>query len=464
MDNRRDILTTILIIGFLTISLLNAVLHDPYVGYDVGDFTAYIKTLSDFRLPDVEDSDEYFTPPLPFIIPALLHFTINKPVFLSLKLAQLINVLLGLGSVLAVIRISNLLSPGDIHFRNFALISLVSLPVFYKSNALIRSEPYLVFFILLYIEQLIILGKRETHPLRHALFGGGLFGAALLSRQWGILILPGVFVYAVFLILSQKHRRRQLALAFTFSGILAFLVSGWFYLSLQSRFGSVTAFNREPAERFSLKNKPASFYIGLGNGQLFRDPVRDSFNNQLFPILYSETWGDYWEFFLVYGKDLRTGKAVQGDRLIRAIKENQSPAWLQTNRYEIASYLGRVNLVSLIPSAIAVTSFVLCLLQIFTKVDAKKKLFEPAVISLFTGMILSTFIGYLWFLIQYPTLDGDTIKSTYILHIFPLLALLIGFQGSRLSKRKPWAYPIGIGIFLVIFIHNIGTMLTRYQM
>jgi hypothetical protein len=464
MDIRRDTLTIILLIGFLAISLLNAVLHDPYVGYDVGDFIAYIETLSEFRLPGVNDSDEYFTPPLPFVIPALFHSILKTPTYLTLKFAQFINLLLGLGSVLTVIRISNRLSPGDAHFRAFTLISLLSLPVFYKSHALIRAEPYLVFFILLYVEQLIAVGTHEVSPLRHALLGGGFFGAALLSRQWGILILPGVFVYAVVLMVEQKYRWKQLMFAFTYSGIIAFLISGWFYLSLQSRFGSVTAFNREPAERFSLKNKPASFYIGLGNNLLFKDPVRDSFNHQLFPILYSETWGDYWEFFLVYGKDLRTGKPVQGDRLIRAINENQSPAWLQTNRLEIASYLGRVNLVSLIPSAIAFSSFAFCFFQIFTKVEDKEKLLNPAVNTLFTIMILSTFIGYLWFLIQYPTLDGDTIKSTYILHIFPVMALLVGFQGSRLSKRVPWVYPIGIGIFLLIFIHNLGSMLTRYQM
>ena len=339
MKKRRITITKLLLLGLLIVGLINAFLHDPHVGYDADDYATYIETLASGRLPGIEDSGEFFTPPIPFLTPAILSAILNLHPELVLKLAQIINVLLALGSALVLVRISDRITSGDPKARNLSLAFLLTLPVFYKSHAFVRAEPYLLFFILLYIEQLVILPKERVNPLVFSIYSGILFGAVLLARQWGILILPGVFLYALLLMVTQKERRKILFLSFAFSGVIAFIVSGWFYLSLFNRYGSVTAFNRNPAERFSLKNKPASFYIGIADKELFTDPVRDSFDNQVIPILYAETWGDYWQFFVVFGEDLRSGSPVQADLLYHAIERDHSPAWLQTNRFEIAPYL-----------------------------------------------------------------------------------------------------------------------------
>jgi 4-amino-4-deoxy-L-arabinose transferase-like glycosyltransferase len=319
-----------------------------------------------------------------------------------------------------------------------------------------------VFFILLYVEQSIDLWKDRVNPNRFSLLSGVYFGAALLSRQWGILILPALFFFATLLLRIQNERRRQLFKAFTLSGVIAFLISGWFYISLLVRFGSLTAFNREPTEQFSLKNKARSFYIGSGNGQLFSDPVRDSFDNQLIPIFYTETWGDYWQYYLVNGKDMRTEKTIQGDYLYKALQEVPLPTWLHTNRDEIAPYLGRVNLISIILSGITLLGFGWGLLISIDYLIHHERYPDLLHIPLFTSIILSTLIGYLWFLIQYPSPDGDTIKSTYVLQIFPFAALLVGQFGARISASRPWSYPVTLGLILLTFLHNLGSVITRY--
>jgi hypothetical protein len=456
------LLSKLILIAMLVLCLANALLHDPYVGYDVDDHIAYIKSLVQARLPDIEDSDEFFSPPLPYIIPALFHGVFNLSIFLTLKLAQLINVLLALGSALAVLRICNRVLAGSHQCQNLTLISLLSLPVFYKSHAFIRAEPYLVFFILLYVEQLINLWKARVKPAHFSLYSGGLFGAALLSRQWGILVLPAVFLFAFLLLRVQSERRTRLFVAFTVSGFIAFLISGWFYISLWVRFGSLTTFNREPTEHFSLKNKAVSFYIGGGNDRLFSDPIRDSFDNQLLPIFYTETWGDYWQYYLVYGKDLRTQDPIQGDRLFRALQEDPLPTWLHTNRYEIAQYLGRVNLISLIPTGTALLCFACGVMVSIRSIFNQASYSDSLHIPLFTTIILSTLLGYLWFLIQYPSPDGDTIKATYVLQIFPFIALLIGLFGAQISRDKHRIYPAMFGSILLIFLHNLGSVITHY--
>ena len=460
--SKLTFLSKLILIVMLVLCFVNALLHNPNVGYDAGDVVAYVETLAQGRLPGVEDSDEFFAPPLPFVIPALFYGVFNLSLFLTLKLAQVINVFLALGSALVVVRISDRTSRANHPYQNLTLITLLTLPVWYKSHAHIRAEPYLVFFILLYVEQLIDLWKERVDPTRFSLYSGALFGAALLSRQWAILILPAVFLFAILLLRIQIERRLLLSKAFALSGVIAFLISGWFYISLFIRFGSLTAFNREPTVKFSLKNKAASFYLGSGNGQLFSDPVRDSFDNQVIPIFYTELWGDYWQYYSVYGEDVRTENPIQGDRLYKALQEDPPPAWLQTNRTAIAAYLGRVNLISILPTAIMLISIGWGLLTSLKCIFDHKNNSGFLHVPLFTTIILSTLIGYLWFLIRYPSPDGDTIKATYVLQIFPFISLLIGFGSDRISDAKSRRFSLIMGLFLFTFIHNLGSVITRY--
>lgn len=459
--NKLDTLSKIIIIAILLIALANAYLHDPTVGYDADDYAAYILSLAQGELPERGVNDEFFTPPLPFVMPALVESVFHPPHFTLLKVAQFLNVLVALGSVLAIARISNRFTNGNDTSRNLALLFISILPVFYKTHAFVRAEPYLVLFILLYVEQLIRVSKTNIKLASFAIGSGVLFGAVMLSRQWGILIVPGILVYGLILLIQQPDRRGKLIGALVLSGLIAFLLSSWFYFSLFSRYGSMTAFNRESEGEFTLRNKPASFYLGIGNGYLFTDPVRDSFDRQLLPILYSETWGDYWEYFLVYGKDIQTGDPVQGGLLHLALQKEDWQTSITSNRYAINRYLGRVNLVSVLPTAIAVASVIWGLAIMLRAWLAAPK--EPAAphITLLVAMILSTLIGYLWFVIQYPTSDGDTIKATYVIQIFPFVAVLVGLFGHQMTSRWRRADWVIAGVFLLTFVHNAGALITR---
>jgi len=460
--NKLDGLSKVLILFAALVTLVNAYLHDPLVGYDAGDYAAYIDSLSKGNLPGSEQSDEFFTPPLPFVLPAIIKCILHIPIIPTLKFAQMINVLLAVASALILARIANRLCKGSDVCRNLALASFLTLPVLYKTHAFVRAEPYLLVFILLYIELLIRLTNEKLNPYVFAIQSGLVFGAIMLSRQWGILILPAVFIYAFLIVFRDRERRSSHVRGFILSGLIAFLISGWFYFSLLDKFGTVTAFNREPAEQLSLKNKPASFYIGTGNGKLFTDPVRDSFDNQLIPILYTETWGDYWVFFLVYGRDLRSGKYLQNGLLPEALNEKGSEDWLETNRFEISPYLGRVNLISVIPSSLAIVGSIWGLFCGLRNAFSSEKEANHLHILLISLIIPSTLLGYLWFLIQYPTLDGDTIKATYVLQIFPFIGILLGIFGHHLSRKKPWFYPVFLALILLASIHNFPAMLTNF--
>src|SRR5262249_3011755 len=67
-------------------------------------------------------------------------------------------------------------------------------------------------------------------------------------------------------------------------------------------------------------------------------------------------------------------------------------------------------------------------------------------------------IGYLWFLIRFPVLnEGDTIKASYMLHIFPPLALLTADFVRRMRVPViPWLIAWGL-----LMIHNIQAVTTE---
>jgi hypothetical protein len=461
LRTRPNVLHIVMLTGMLVLLSLNVFLHDPYVGYDAEDYVAYIKTLAKGRLPGIEDTGEFFTPPLPFFAPALLLTLFKLPAGLVLKIAQGINLLLALLTALSLLRITSIEGISN-HRIALALLTFITLPVFYKTHAFVRAEPYLLYFLILYVEQLLKFSKDQLTTQQFALSSGLTFGAMLLSRQWGILILPAVFLYAFLTFLHSRTRRKKILFGFAISGAIAFIVSGWFYLSLWSRFGSVTAFNREPLAGFSFQNKDPDFYFGTGNGKIFSDPLRESFNDQLIPILYSETWGDYWGYFVFYGEDTRSQDPIQGGLLYRAVSQDPQPNWLETNRHQIASYLGRVNLISLLPSLLLLLSFIWGCSSIIQAIS--KRTWDESYNSrvLFTMIILFTLIGYLWFLIQYPSDNGDTIKSTYILQIFPFLSLLTGILLDRLGARLSWFPPVVLTVLVIVFAHNIGVFITRF--
>ena len=69
----------------------------------------------------------------------------------------------------------------------------------------------------------------------------------------------------------------------------------------------------------------------------------------------------------------------------------------------------------------------------------------------------------MWFLIMYPDIDhGGTIKPTYMLHVFPFVAIMVGNLLHVIYQRSSTAYTIILGLLAIVFMHNLPAMITRY--
>ena len=72
-------------------------------------------------------------------------------------------------------------------------------------------------------------------------------------------------------------------------------------------------------------------------------------------------------------------------------------------------------------------------------------------------------LGYLWFHLKYPVPgEGDTIKATYMLQIFPFVALLTGGAMQRIRRISTIPYYLLLGTLAIVFVHNFNTVITHY--
>jgi hypothetical protein len=446
------LLVFVLIQGVL---LIDVTLHDPGIGYDAHEHAEYAATLAQGRLPNPADTREFFSPPLPYAVAALAEASGFASGWAAGKAAQFANLLYSIGLCVFVWKICTLLSPGcyDLQFWSLALLAII--PAYYKSFSMVRGEPLLSLFAVASVYY--ALRAYGSAPRRRADFIvlGVLLGLAILCRQWGFFIFPALAIYALALPAANFSARmlnlRPLILSFAIAGA----VGGWYYASLYQRFGKITAFNRTE-HGWSIANEPAQFYFGLGLDSLFTDPIRPAFENELIPSFYSEFWGDYECYFLVYGRTEESGKYLSGLELVEVLDRVQLSEWFDSNRFTIGAWLGRAHAAALVPSVLFVAGFIMAMAALF---DRRIGVRAYGLLGL---VILISMLGYLWFLIGFPARDGDTIKATYMLQIIPLLAIV----GARLliAIRGRWRnlYRVIVGFLALSAVLNAPFLFTRY--
>jgi hypothetical protein len=432
------------------IVLINAVLHHPKIGYDVTENITYMQILPT-RLPSPEDTSQFFGAPLPFFLPSLVDkvcgifdIEVNTCRSIDGKTAQMINVFLSIGLSVILWKISELLRPGSETFKISLFAVLGVLTVYYRTFSQARGEPYVAFFICLaslFILQM--MKKPGGATLKDGLWLGVVFGLLILSRQWGFLILPAAGLLVLILLYKEPVAGGRFTKAIAISGITAAVVGGWFYLHLLINFGTITAFNRETTG-FSFQNQPLTFYrtSGLKHGLIFKEPTRPTFDNRFFPIFYSDTWGDYWCFFSCIRNDLLH--------------------W-SSNQEAMNPYLGRVIFVSLFPTAILMAGMALGGLSLVQTLR-KKRVETEAIFQAFLFLgVLTSLVGFLWFVISYPIIPtGVTIKTTYMIQIFMLLPILAAFFLEKIYLWKPLLYWLNLAVLLLVFLHNLPALFTRF--
>ncbi len=451
-ETNYKILFLFLIVFFaMSFNIIN---YNHELGYDAAAHKWYVEVLP-FALPTDQDTYEFFSPPLPYIFPSLIDSVCDKLYELSLvnidcttlygKSTQILQALMFVLIIYFYMNIAQLIMPFNREFLDSLILLLVIISANYKTFAMIRGEPYVAFFISwsLYLfaklfKNNFIFGRSDIY------YFGIIFGLLALSRQWGFLYILSllIFLFSMKYFYNDDIFKKLFKLLF-WSLLIAFIISSWFYFGLFIQYGSFTTFNEIPQE-LDIKNNPISFYTttGFEDLLLFKEPFRgSSMTKGIIPILHSDTWGDWWGYFL-----LRTGR------------EGES-----VNISETLPYLGRVNAVALIPT----TLYLLGLLYCFKFLKSGKHKFEKnkelkVFYFLITIFTVTGFAGFLWFNIKYPEEKGDTVKAAYIIYLLNILPFYGALFLNRIKNLNLKFYKILYSIVFLIFIHNIPTMITNF--
>ncbi|HXT51940.1 MAG TPA: hypothetical protein VN811_12915 [Thermoanaerobaculia bacterium] len=448
--------TVALLLAMHALALANAVLHPPEIAYDAGAHLSYAVVLSEGRLPTRAETYEYFSPPLAYVLPALT-LAAGWSHEASAKAAQLLNVVLSLGIALGLLRLCRVAAPAEPWLGPCALGLLAMLPVYYKSLAQpIRSEVWLALLAVLLAWRLVLVVAAKQLTARHALLLVLLGGGLLLARQFGVFVLVAAGLFLLAGVARRRELRRPALLAIAALALGAFTLAGWFYAHLFLAYGSPAAYARQSPGR-GLRNQEPSFYFGTGDGQLFTLPLRPAFPNQLLPILYADTWGDYWQYFLVWG---RTPHRVLAGRNLEGTL-HRVPERVVTNRSAMGRYLGRVARLALLPSVVLIAGF--CYGFAALARWMRRASSRDAAAALAALIVAVTAAGYFYFLVQYPARPlGTTIKATYVLHAFPFLALLGGYVLVALRQWRRTAWRLVVAALVAVGLFAAGAMVTRY--
>ena len=427
------------------ILVYNILYYDPIEGYDAEAHYNYLYYISmylpyEISIPTSEFTREFFNPPIPYLFPAFIQ-VICRNIIISDNYINDCQQILGTStqifqSILYLLTIFFYLLSFKLlkikeNLLNINVILIISLfAANYRTISMIRGEIYILFFnsILMY-KLLKISHNKFEFKLFDILITGALIGFMALSRQWAFLLLLSYIFIIIFL---EKEFKIKYFKFVSLSLFVGFLISSWFYFNLFFEYGSFTSFNKSPLP-FNLKNQNLDFYIPTSSEffMMFQKPIRPYFSNQFIPILYSDLWGDYWGHFVFTSRSLFSGR----------------------NQMLIGSYLARVNLVSLVPTALLLYS-----LLNLNRIKGNKFFHK------YLGYgVLFSFVGYLWFLIKYPELPtGDTIKATYMLQMFHLLGLVLASYLEDLKNRNVKSYFSLVLVLIFIYVHNFSSYLSHF--
>jgi len=448
-EKNLNILVSFLVVISVSIFFLNIFSYDPRNGYDGDAHYLYVKFLTmnlpdNFKLPGIQDTYEFFSPPLAYIFPSLVGVLCrnvisssdyeNECYIFQDNFTQFFQLLIFVGLIFMYVKISNKLFPKDSRYRNTVLILLICLAPNYKAFMMFRGEPYLTFLITLMIYFLIQLYQDEKKlNIINFLFFGLLIGLVALSRQWGFLFFPCV-VFFTFISRKILPFKKTFSL-FIFSSIVGFIISGWFYLNLYNQYGTFAKFNLEP-NTLSILDLIRITYINVNIGDLFTNPTRSSSLKGLFPIFYADLWGDYSAHFSyldykLYGRDLK-----------------------------FETYLGRVSLISIYPSFLIIYGLIKLSIDLFNKkIDLISTTQKVIIFN-----VVTTWLFYCIWIIKYQFINGNIIggvSPVYMLQLVNLFPFIGGLASMAIYKKYPNFYKINILILSFIFLHNIGVFYLR---
>lgn len=425
----------------LTIFFYNIFSYYSYQAPDGDAHNAYVYFLSiylpnNLKLPSMVDTYEYFSPPIAYFFPAL-SIVLCRNIITSEdfktdcldfydNLGQFFLLFIFIIYLVALFFISKRLFENYLKFYMPLLILTLSLSVNYQMFSSFRGESYILFFSSFVFLLLLKIAQNSKINYFDYLYLGSLLGLMLLSRQWAFFFLPTIFIFWL-INKTSKENKRKMFFGFFASGLISLMIASPFYLSLQEKEDSITAWNGDSYE-INFNKYPTSFYTNLGFAEgYFRNPtisnpeyVKYIHGESIFPTFLSTIWGDPNGYFSY--THLRTNES--------------------NDTFE--KYLGFVNILGLFFLSLFLTGIV----RFFKE---NKRNSNTKLQKLFFNLIIFNFVSTFIFYIIWMYLYLPSINSNYMLQITNLLPFFGAYSIYKIKNKKYYYYAL-IGLSIAFFL------------
>jgi Dolichyl-phosphate-mannose-protein mannosyltransferase len=350
--------------------------YDWLRGYDAYANSLYSDVIRvQHRLPTEQETSVWHTPPLFFFVGALIDSHRGMQIF-------------GGFAALVVVAFAGLIArelfPRSRAIQLGALAFAALTPVLTRTAVMYHPEPLATALAVAGTYVVVrALARGHVGPGTGAA-AGLLFGLGTLTRTWA-LALAAAAVLALLLRAGLGRERDGLWAASALGGVLLVLSLPWFVHQARSH-GSPFAFNRPAPDESFFSRRPASFYTSLDVDDVFSRPYAPNYLNHLWPVVYTDWWGDYWRYFELPEEYISTPPELP-------------------SRYENPRV--RQSYVGLAPSIFGVAGLVGIAVA-----GIRRR--APALLLIPASIVLLG-LAFLGFQLAYPHADGDTIKAAYLL-------------------------------------------------
>jgi hypothetical protein len=312
---------------------------------------------------------------------------------------------------LLVLALARLLFPRRPLVAWAALGFFISCPVVLKTTAMFHPQPLAMFLAAVaFVLATRMTVQRRYEPTQWVALVATL-AAAQLVRSVSVWVVGVVLIAVAATAVAQPEHRRRIRNALLITAAAAVLVPLPWYIHLQRSTSSAVL--GRGIELLAFEDEwPASFYVSPGLPSVITEPHRAALAPRFLPLLYADTWGDYFGIW----------------------------SW-GTPRPELSAGVNRrlrlQSVVGLPLTALAVAGWVALL-----GLAVRRWRRAPALVILAVGPAAGL-AAVLFYVTRGFSPDGDTVKAMFMLPAAPLWAVCFGFAADALfSRSRPVAVPI----------------------
>ena len=392
-----------LVAVFAAIAAWNAFSYPPVYGFDAAEHIAYARGLADRG--ELPAGGASYTPPGFYVLAAGAvelgdALGLDEPE----RAAQLMNAALGVGTALLLAALTGLLFPSRPVVRWTALAFFVCCPIVLRTVAMFHPQPLALFLSTLALLLTVRMVVRRRYGPWAWLSLAATLGALQLVRSVGLWTGGVVLLTLIATAIAEPGQRRAIRNGLAVGATAALLVALPWYIHLQLTTGSAVLGRSSTSVPLS-ERWPAAFYLSPGLPHVISEPHRGALPAQFLPILYADTWGDYFGIW-----SWGTPRPELTPRVNRRLVV-QSIVGLPLTAFALAGWFALLGL------AIARWREALARLVVV--------LMPPV-----------SLLGSLYYAVQQPSTDGDTVKAMFLLTAVPAWAISFGFAADTLLARN----------------------------